>query len=64
MNELPRDTPWLHAPARGYASYGAVVTLAGWFLVRRVLVRLVEALAHTPLRVLVTAGPATATAST
>ena len=46
------------------ALFGAVVTLAGWFLVRRVLVKLVEALARTPLRVLVTAGPAAATAST
>ena len=24
VNELARGTPWLHAPARGYASYGAV----------------------------------------
>ena len=47
VNELARDTPWLHAPARGYASYGVVLFLA-----------------RTPLRVLVTAGPATATAST
>ncbi len=46
------------------ALFGAVVTLAGWFLVRRVLGKLVEALARTPLRVLVTAGPAAATAST
>ena len=25
VNELARDTPWLHAPARGYASYGVVL---------------------------------------
>lgn len=42
------------------AVFGALVTLAGWFLLRRVLERLVEALAGTPLRVFVTAGPATA----
>lgn len=42
------------------AAFGALVTLAGWFLLRGVLVRLVEALAGTPLRVFVAAGPATA----
>lgn len=31
VNELARDTPWLHAPARGYASYG-VVLFAGLLL--------------------------------
>jgi hypothetical protein len=50
-------------PARRDVGRAGAVA-AGVFLVRRVLVRLVEALAHTPLRVLVTAGPATATAST
>ncbi|GAA2142597.1 phosphatase PAP2 family protein [Nocardioides koreensis] len=42
------------------ALFGALVTLAGWLLVHRVLVRLVEALAGTPLRIFVSAGPATA----
>ncbi len=35
---------------------GALVSVAGWFLLRRVLIGLVEALSGTPLRVLVTAG--------
>ena len=39
------------------ALFGAAVTLAGWLLLRPVLVRLVEALTGTPLRVLVSAGP-------
>ena len=42
---------------------GAAVTLAGWLLLRRVLVRLVEALTRTPLRVLVSAGPAASRSS-
>ena len=43
--------------------FGALVSVAGWLLVGRVMRKLVEALAGTPLRVLVTAGPAAASAS-
>jgi len=45
------------------ALFGAAVTLAGWFLLRGVLVRLVEALTRTPLRVFVSAGSAAASSS-
>lgn len=38
--------------------FGALVSLAGWLLVGRAMRRLVDALAGTPLRLLVIAGPA------
>ena len=38
VNELARDTPWLHGPAAAFANFGivlfALLLLAGWWFAR------------------------------
>lgn len=63
INHFARDTPWLYAIVSGYAAYGvvlfaallvfgAVVSVAGYILLRPFLRRVLTTLAGTPLSIL------------
>ena len=57
VNELARDTPWLHGPAVAFANFGivlfALLLLAGWWFARGQSARAMAAALTAPLSTLV-----------